>query len=250
MNRRYFNRLMRDAGLREPQKHILWGVLQREIRFLPVSEDDISILKTAFEISFEGHRDAPHRESGEAYIYHPFRAAIRMIRRQLALHIYDIMAIIEVLLHDCFEDAEVGRRNSMLVRSEVWFLLGEAIATDVHTVTKHKERGESNHAYCDRLAHSTLWRPLWVKFEDRIDNIWTLRSMSHERQRNKIKETQKWFPIFAERLRVLIQNEIQSGDTHLTDQTSNHGRWGRLHAVLRHRLQHAVTVQRFRHFFT
>lgn len=241
---------MKRAHPREPQKQILWGVLQREVECLPLTPDDLKILGIAFDISFEGHREAPPRESGEAYIYHPFRAAIRTIRRQFALRIYDIDTIIEVLLHDCFEDAEAGGKRGLLVRSEVWFRLGERIATDVHTVTKHKERGESNEAYCKRLANCDSWRPYWVKFEDRIDNIWTLRSTSLERQRNKIRETREWFPVFAERLKVLIAHDMRVEGTLIHTQSVSHGRWARLHKVLRNRLHYAVTVQRFRHLIT
>jgi (p)ppGpp synthase/HD superfamily hydrolase len=195
--------------LNNPDKEILRKNLHKELSFLPFTEKEIERINIAFEISFEGHRNAPARESGEAYIFHPYRAAYRMIRRQRRYRWYDSQLIIETLIHDCFEDAEKGNISPLLMKSSVQLLLGHSVAYDTFCVTKKK--GEASAEYCRRLSRCEKWRPFLVKPEDRLDNMWTIGSMPRKSIISKIKETEHWFPIFEDRLNTLLERDLARG---------------------------------------
>lgn len=220
----------------EPKREELRKILLHVVTPLKFSFFELQLLCTAFDISFDGHENAPKRVSGEAYIFHPFRATLRMIFRQIRLELKDIKAIIEEMLHDCFEDAEIGGRSPLLVRSQVLASLGMQITYDVHCVTKHEGIGETSEEYCTRLSKCESWRPLWVKFEDREDNIRTLGSMPKKKQQAKIQETELWFPVFAKRMGFLIQREINRNK--LSE------KWLKLPKILLRSLGRSIAIQK------
>ncbi len=233
----FFSELMEKAGPYVPHKEVLWDALITEARELPLTREDEMFLWIAFNISFEGHVNTPARKSKEAYFYHPLRTAFRIIWQQVVLQIYDLDVIIEALLHDCFEETAPGI-DSILLRTNVIFQLGETIANDVWDVTKHKELGESNEEYCLRLLNSNSWRALWVKFMDRIDNMWSIGSMSTEQRVHKIEETKKWFPELKKQLVVRLSAEEL---THSSN--PSHQAWRELPIVLHHNLMFAIAAQ-------
>lgn len=191
-----------------PDKHTLCKILVQELEVLgPTSLERLKV-EIALDVAYEGHRNAPERTSGEAFIFHPFRAAIANIRQQAALGVKDIALVEVILIHDCFEDAEKGGKSPLLMRSEILIRMGDEIASDVHTLTKHSERGETRASYNTRLLASTSWRPLAAKFEDREDNVDTIEWMPRPNQISKVFETEQWFPHFGERLLALIEVEI------------------------------------------
>lgn len=234
--------LLKDIDPVEPKKEDLRRVLLHALIPLECSFYELQTVCTAFDISFDGHKDAPNRESGEAYIFHPIRATLRMIFRQIRLKLRDIKAIIEELLHDCFEDAEAGGRSPILVRSQVLLYLGWEITYDVHCVTKHKELGETNEAYCLRLSKSESMRPLWVKFEDREDNIRTIGSVPASKRQAKVTETERWFPIFTKRMTLLIERRI--------DHRTLTKEWHKLPQILLRSLGRELAMQKKRYKLT
>lgn len=211
MDERYFTRLMGYTDPRAPSVDVLWNILQRELKHLTKLPDDIKRCEDAFRFSFEGHARAPLRDSGEAYFFHVFRAAIREIRAQQRLGVYDLEVIIIILLHDCVEDAAKAGFDPNLQREEIEKRFGLETSYDVLCLTKKPKEEETNDQYCNRLLRCDTWRPLVAKQRDREDNMRTIGGVPHTRRVKKILETQKNFPAFQERLETLIEREIGKG---------------------------------------
>lgn len=172
---------------------------------------DMARCEEIFRFSFEGHARAPVRDSGEAYFFHVFRPAIREIRGQQYLRVYDREVINIILLHDCVEDAAKAGFDPHLQRREIEKRFGLETSYDVLCLTKKPKGDELNGTYFDRLIRCDTWRPLIAKQRDREDNIRTIDAVSHNRRVKKILETEKYFPALEERLQTLIDREISKG---------------------------------------
>ncbi len=205
-----FKRFVGSIDLLNPSKTLLWEILEKELDRLWPSQIERLRVYGAFDISFEGHRNLKPRESGEAYFFHPFRAAIRKIRRQVALGIKDIQVIVDTLLHDCFEEAANAGINPILMHSEVHIRMGTDVAEDVHCLTKQKQLGETNLEYLVRLLKCGRWRPIAAKLEDRYDNLITLESMPLPNQVAKLEETARWLSLLTQELSTLIEYEVSN----------------------------------------
>ena len=210
MHELFFQAFMRGLDLREPSKETLRVVLDKELTGTPFTEEQVLEIHTAFDIAFEGHLLTPPRESGEAYIYHPLRSTIRMVRRQKRFKLFDHKIIMETLTHDCFEEVrkEHDHRKELLMYSSIQMRLGEDIAYDTLCLTKQKDRGETNEEYHARLLRSDSWRVLLVKPEDRLDNVWTISSVPFDKAKRKLQETEVWFTQFKSRGVLLVIREI------------------------------------------
>jgi (p)ppGpp synthase/HD superfamily hydrolase len=207
-----FRQLMGTINLQEPTQVQLWRILEAELVPLSLTHKEQKKTRNAFNISFEGHKNAPQRASGEAYIFHPVRAAIRAIRRQHLLRIKDVQLIVDILLHDCYEDAEKAGISPLIMRSKVQFRMGSEVAIDVHCLTKQKHKNETNHEAFVRLITAGRWRPLAAKLEDRNDNIITIESMPQANQIAKIAETEAWLPLISQELENLLEEEVATGE--------------------------------------
>ena len=67
-----------------------------------INKDDLVLIKNAFKISLEAHKDM-RRKSGEPYILHPLTVA-QICVKELGL---DSTSIICALLHDVVEDTDL-----------------------------------------------------------------------------------------------------------------------------------------------
>lgn len=209
---KFFKQLEQRVGRKDPHQHILRKQFLREIkRNLPLSPRDEIRLAKVFDFSFVSHRDTKPRDSGEAYIFHLVRASLVMTWVQSHCGVYDLEVIVNVLLHDCFEEDWETVMSRFLIRSRVAVRFGLNTASDVYALTKHKERGETNEAYCVRLAACLVWRVLAGKLVDRIDNMWTIGGVSPERRTKKILETEQWFLFICKRLIDLVDTEVDTG---------------------------------------
>lgn len=212
----FFVTLMTLVDRVNPDPKALWRIFIKEVtRCLPLTTHDVARLEKAFNFTFRAHRRTPLRESGEAYIFHLLRSSLVIAWAQQLCGVYDLNTLIDDLLHDCVEESKSEYHSSLhafsklLTRSRVRLNFGWQTAKDVYTLTKHKEKGETNEAYCARLAASEEWRPLVVKIGgDRTDNMWTIGSVSKDRRDAKIRETELWFPSLVARLEFLIEQEI------------------------------------------
>ncbi len=212
----FFTVLMELVDHMNPDRKTLWDIFSKEVaRCLPLTTRDMTRLERAFNFTYRAHRSTPIRDSGEAYIFHLIRSSLILVWAQQESGVYDLEMIIVDLLHDSVEEAKnayhssLERYSRLLEHSRVRMNFGWQTARDVYTLTKHKEQGETSDLYCERLTISDEWRPLAVKAGgDRTDNMWTIGAVTPERRRNKIRETELWFPSIVERLTFLVEREI------------------------------------------
>ncbi len=207
---KFFTHLTRVVDTKHPSRVILRRHFMREVRRrLPLSTRDEIRLAKVFDFSFTEHDATKPRDSGEAYIFHLVRASLVMVWMQDLFKVYDLEVIVDVLLHDCFEEDWETAMSRLLIRSRVAVRFGLETASDVYALTKHKERGETNEEYCGRLGTTTKWRVIASKLVDRIDNMWTIDAVSEDRRFRKILETEMWFQFICQKLRGLIEDETR-----------------------------------------
>ncbi len=206
----FFTALMQRIDPVQPNREMLRNIFVGEAsRCLPIARRDATRLEKAFNFTYRAHLHTPHRDSGEAYIFHLVRSSLVIVWAQQQCHVYDLETLVDDLLHDCVEEAGQQFYSKLLTRSRVRLDFGWKTARDVYTLTKHKEHGETNEAYDSRLATCEEWRPLAVKIGgDRTDNMWTIGGVSQERRTRKIQETVQRFPPIIERLTFLVEQEI------------------------------------------
>ncbi|MGO4914274.1 RelA/SpoT family protein [Pseudogemmobacter sp. W21_MBD1_M6] len=152
------------------------------------------LIRTAFEYGRRMHV-GQFRHSGEEYFTHPVAVAAILTEQHL-----DDATIITALLHDTIEDTKS-------TYTEVERLFGTEIAELVDGVTKltnlQLSSSETKQAENFRklfMAMSKDMRVILVKLADRLHNMRTIKSMRHEKQVQKARETMDIFAPLAGRM--------------------------------------------------
>ena len=152
------------------------------------------LIYRAYDYGLRMH-DGQKRHSGEDYFTHPVAVAAILTEQRL-----DDATIVTALLHDTIEDtkstyAEVSRQ------------FGEEIAELVDGVTKLTNLQLSSTASKQSenfrklfLAMSKDLRVILVKLADRLHNMRTIKSLPHEKQARKARETMDVFAPLAGRM--------------------------------------------------
>ncbi|QQA43264.1 RelA/SpoT family protein [Pelagovum pacificum] len=155
---------------------------------------DADLLRRAYAFGQEMH-DGQFRQSGEPYFTHPLAVALILAEQQM-----DDASIVTALLHDTIEDT---RASYKIVRDQ----FGQEIADLVDGVTKltnlQLSSTETKQAENFRklfMATSRDLRVTLVKLADRLHNMRTIRSMRHEKQVQKARETMDIFAPLAGRM--------------------------------------------------
>ena len=169
-----------------------------------LEENDAKLIKKAFTISAEAHKDM-RRKSGEPYIYHPLAVA-QICIEEIGL---GTTSIVCALLHDVVEDTEIS-----LIDIEAQFGKKVAVIIDGLTKTSGKfEMGSSAQAENFRKMLLTLsddMRVILIKLADRLHNMRTLESMSREKQLKIASETIFIYAPLAHRLGLhVIKSELE-----------------------------------------
>ncbi len=171
----------------------------------PILKDgDAKIIKKAFHVSVEAHKDM-RRKSGEPYIIHPLAVA-QICVAEIGLGTTSIVA---ALLHDVVEDTEWEIAD---VQRE----FGPKIATIIDGLTKISgvfEHGSSQQAENFRKMLLTLSddvRVILIKLADRLHNMRTLDSMPRNKQLKIASETIYLYAPLAHRLGLYaIKSELE-----------------------------------------
>ena len=217
---RLYNRLMKGLHPLEPSKEDLLHVFEQALTLLPLTRKETVLLHTAFEISFEGHRLAPHRQSGEIYFMHVFRQFIRAVILMKKYRVVSVILLILILLHDTVEDAEEGHSTRFLAKSQIYLRLGnEYIVYSVMSTTKNKKEGETRVQFLLRIIRSDIWEVLVGKPFDADDNTGTLYAMPKEKRPGKVQEIFDFYPLIKERAIHLITMAGKKGEL------TNYRRW-------------------------
>jgi len=178
-----------------------------------LNEGDAKLIKRAFTISMEAHKDM-RRKSGEPYIFHPLSVA-EICVEEIGLGTTSIVA---ALLHDVVEDTDIQLK-------ELEHIFGKKIAKIIDGLTKIKgvfEYGTSAQAENFRKMLFTLSedvRVILIKLADRLHNMRTLDSMPRNKQLRVASETIYLYAPLAHRLGLnAIKTELEDLYLRFTDQ--------------------------------
>jgi GTP diphosphokinase / guanosine-3',5'-bis(diphosphate) 3'-diphosphatase len=177
-----------------------------------LKEGDAKLIKRAFTISLEAHKDM-RRKSGEPYIFHPLTVA-EICAEEIGL---GTTAIVAALLHDVVEDTNIQL-------SDIERVFGKKIARIVDGLTKIRgvfEYGTSQQAENFRKMLFTLSedvRVILIKLADRLHNMRTLDSMPRNKQLKVSSETIYLYAPLAHRLGLnAIKTELEDLYLRFTD---------------------------------
>ena len=171
-----------------------------------LKKGDKTLLRRAFEISLEAHRDM-RRKSGEPYVLHPLAVA-RIVVEEIGL---GVTSSICALLHDVVEDTEITLED---IEHEFGSLFAKIIdgLTKISNVVDLKAdttiQAENFRKILLTLADDP--RVILIKLADRLHNMRTLESMSREKQLKIASETSYIYAPLAHRLGLYeIKSELE-----------------------------------------
>jgi GTP pyrophosphokinase len=175
------------------------------ISYQTLSKDDKKMIRKAFEIAVDAHKDQ-RRKSGEAYIFHPLAVA-QIVASEIGL---DATSIAAALLHDVVEDTSY-------TLADLEQLFGETVARIVDGLTKisnlKKDRDVSLQAENFRKMLLTLNddpRVIIIKIADRLHNMQTMDAMRPDKQRKISSETLYIYAPLAHRMGLYnIKTELE-----------------------------------------
>lgn len=224
--------LMNGLDPFEPTKEALHKKLLLACSLLRLSSTQNAFLEEAFDISYEGHKFAPRRASGEIYFMHVFRQFIHVVTLMHHFGVASVKILAAILLHDTVEDAEKGKSTPFIRKSEIHLRLHDnEVEYSVMSVTKKIHENESRHHYLERVIRSDSWQVLVIKPPDCNDNIVTLAALPLEKQPGKVREVFEYYPRIQERAIHLLTVAGEKGEL------SHHERWihlvSHLHKTLR-----------------
>ena len=184
-----------------------------KVSYQALNENDKDLIRNALDIAIDAHKDQ-YRKSGEPYIFHPISVA-KIVAEKIGL---DAHSIASALLHDVVEDSEY---NIEKIKS----VFGEKIARIVEGLTKisklKKDKILSFQSENFRKMLLTLnddVRVILIKIADRLHNMRTMDSMSHEKQIKISSETLYIYAPIAHRIGLYeIKSELEDLSLKYTD---------------------------------
>ena len=169
-----------------------------------ISKDDLVLIKKAFEISLEAHKDM-RRKSGEPYILHPLAVA-QICVKELGL---DSTSIICALLHDVVEDTDITlnylKKEFGKPVSKICDGLTKISGFFSPEISKQAENFKKM-----ILTISDDLRVILIKLADRLHNMRTLDSMNRKSQIKIASESIYIYAPLAHRLGIFsIKTELE-----------------------------------------
>ncbi len=159
-------------------------------------EADARRVKEAYDFASEAHH-GQKRESGEAYIQHPWEVAIIVYDLDM-----DTTSIVASLLHDVVEDTQYDLE-------EIKQRFGPEVALLVDGVTKlsrlafqSKQEQQMENLRKMFLAMTQDLRVIIIKLADRLHNMRTLKALCPEKQLKIAKETLEIYAPLAHRIGI------------------------------------------------
>jgi len=169
-----------------------------------ISKDDLVLIKKAFKISLEAHKDM-RRKSGEPYILHPLAVA-QICVKELGL---DSKSIICALLHDVVEDTDITlnylEKEFGKTVSKICDGLTKISGFFSPEISKQAENFKKM-----ILTISDDLRVILIKLADRLHNMRTLDSMNRKSQIKIASESIYIYAPLAHRLGIFsIKTELE-----------------------------------------
>ncbi|PIE99913.1 MAG: RelA/SpoT family protein [Maribacter sp.] len=176
-----------------------------KISYQTLSDDDKVMVRHAFEIAVDAHKDQ-RRKSGESYVFHPIAVA-KIVASEIGL---DAVSIASALLHDVVEDTHY-------TLDDIERMFGETVARIVDGLTKishlKKDMNISQQAENFRKMLLTLHddvRVIIIKIADRYHNMLTLDAMPEHKQVKMASETLYIYAPLAHRIGLYnIKTELE-----------------------------------------
>lgn len=166
-----------------------------KISYQTLSEDDKKLIRKAFDVAVEAHKDQ-RRKSGEAYIFHPIAVA-KIVASEIGLGATSIAA---ALMHDVVEDTDIT-----VDQIEEWF--NPKIAKIVEGLTKMAMLEPDPHISMQAENYRKMLltlnddvRVILIKIADRLHNMQTMESMVDYKQAKIASETLYIYAPLAHRL--------------------------------------------------
>lgn len=171
-----------------------------------IKKGDKAMLRRAFEISVDAHRDM-RRKSGEPYILHPLAVA-RIVVEEVGL---GVTSAISALLHDVVEDTEITLEDITREFGSNYAKIIDGL-TKISNVVDLKAdttiQAENFRKILLTLADDP--RVILIKIADRLHNMRTLESMSREKQLKISSETTYIYSPLAHRMGLYeIKSELE-----------------------------------------
>ena len=196
---------MATIDLEKERKEILAKYRRLLRKAKPFLKDtDAKIIRKAFHISLEAHRDV-RRKSGEPYIYHPLEVAYICVE-EIGLGTTSIVA---ALLHDVVEDTDWTIEQ---IEQEFGSKIGKIIdgLTKIAGTFSYDSNQQAENFRKMLLTISEDLRVILVKLADRLHNMRTLYSMSRDKQLKIASETIYLYAPLAHRLGLYaIKSELE-----------------------------------------
>jgi GTP pyrophosphokinase len=187
---------LKKIDLEQEKKDILnayKGLLNASKQYIK-SEKDSKIIRKAFDLAVEAHKD-DRRKSGEPYIFHPIAVA-RICAEEMGLGTTSIVA---ALLHDTVED-------TYITLEDIEDNFGIKVRKIIDGLTKIPEvMDESSSLQAENfrkliLTISDDLRVAFIKIADRLHNMRTLGSMRKDKKLKIAYETEFLYAPLAHRL--------------------------------------------------
>lgn len=175
------------------------------ISYRALSEKDKKLIRKAFEIAVEAHKDQ-RRKSGEAYIFHPIAVA-KIVAAEIGL---DATSIVAALLHDVVEDTSY-------TLADIEELFGKTVAKIVDGLTKisHLSHDKDISLQAENFRKMLLTlnddiRVIIIKIADRLHNMQTMDAMRSDKQVKIASETIYIYAPLAHRIGLYnIKTELE-----------------------------------------
>ncbi|MCB9201796.1 MAG: bifunctional (p)ppGpp synthetase/guanosine-3',5'-bis(diphosphate) 3'-pyrophosphohydrolase [Flavobacteriales bacterium] len=182
-----------------------------------LSSDDLKMIRKAFEIAKDGHKDQ-RRNTGEPYIYHPIAVA-RIVCEEIGL---DARSIAAALLHDVVEDTHYTIEDIERLFDAKMAKIVSGL-TKISVINNQDISIQSENFRKLLLTLSEDIRVILIKIADRLHNMRTLDGMKPEKQKKIASETMYIYAPLAHRMGLYsIKSELEDLSLKYNDSSAYH----------------------------
>lgn len=175
------------------------------ISYQTLSDDDKKLIRKAFDVSVEAHKDQ-RRKSGEAYIFHPIAVA-KIVASEIGL---GATSIASALLHDVVEDTHITVDDIRTMFNPKVAQIVEGLTKIAQVKTDQEISLQAENFRKMLLTLNDDVRVILIKLADRLHNMQTMESMADYKQAKIASETLYIYAPLAHRLGLYnIKNQLE-----------------------------------------